>query len=59
MMGLMGGMGSPWMIAAMVVGGVMSLALAAALVFVLIAGGRWLWRQSDSRPYPGAGPTRS
>jgi len=34
---------SGWMIAWMVLGALLSLAVVAAIIFVLVAGGRWLW----------------
>ncbi len=42
-MGMMSGPMSGWMIAWMVFGGLLSLLIVAAVVFVLVAGGRWLW----------------
>jgi hypothetical protein len=42
-MGMMSGPTSGWMIAWMVLGALLSLAIVAAIVFVLVAGGRWLW----------------
>jgi hypothetical protein len=47
MMGMGGGAASPWMIAMTIFGMLLAVALVAALVFVLVAGGRWLWLQSN------------
>jgi hypothetical protein len=55
MMGMIGGgAGSPWAIAIMIVGIVLAVVLVAAVVFVLVAGGRWLWYQSNP-----PGPTQT
>ncbi|MHB8507942.1 MAG: hypothetical protein ACYDGR_04740 [Candidatus Dormibacteria bacterium] len=48
MRNMMGGAGIMWLW--MALGAIVTLAVSAALVFVLIAGGRWLWRQADTRP---------
>ncbi len=57
-MSMMGGPMSGWMIALMVFGGLLSLLVVAAIVFVLIAAGCWLWFRGGpsgsigSRPAP-------
>jgi len=43
MTGMMSGPMSGWMIAWIVLGALLSLAVVAAIIFVLVAGGRWLW----------------
>ena len=58
MMGMGGGAASPWMIAMMIVGMVLSVALVAAVIFVLVAGGRWLWHNSNPAT-PTPAPERS
>ena len=47
-MGMMGGDHmSGWMIGLMVAWGLLSLVVVAAIVFVLVAAGRWLWHRTD------------
>ena len=53
MTNMMGGTGVMWLW--MGIGAIVTLALTAAVVFVLIAGGRWLWRDGD----PSVAPPRS
>jgi hypothetical protein len=53
MTNMMGGTGVMWLW--MGIGAIVTLALTSAVVVVLIAGGRWLWRDGD----PSVAPPRS
>ena len=50
--GMMGGHLSGWMIAWMAFGSLLTLVVVGAAVFVLVAGGRWLWYRSGPNPRP-------
>lgn len=55
---MMGGSGGPWMIGWMIFSGLLTLVLVASLIFVAVAGGRWLWHHSgptDTSPATSGG----